>query len=225
VPLRYRYRTFEFGDQDIHLRSLRDIQQYSDPNGEALELGISAANWALFGVVWDSSQVLARLMADFEIDGKRILELGCGMALSSLLLNRRGGDITATDYHPEAGPFLKANTVLNHDTDIPFFRADWDQPSSSHGCFDLIIGSDILYESYNLPSLARFIQDHARSSCEVVIVDPGRKQQGSFSQCMSPYGFTLQREKPQDIADLMKPFTGSILKYHRAATGREPSRD
>ena len=107
VPLRYRYQTFEFGREDIHLRTLRDTQQYSDPAGEAHRLGISAANWSLFGVVWDSSQILARLMVDFEIDGKRILELGCGMALSSLLLNRRGGDITATDYHPEAEAFLK----------------------------------------------------------------------------------------------------------------------
>jgi predicted nicotinamide N-methyase len=194
---------------------LRDAQQYSDPNGEALKLGISAANWALFGVVWDSSQVLARLMADFQIEGKRILELGCGTALSSLLINRRGGDITATDYHPEAGPFLRTNTLLNGDIEIPFFRADWDEDNSTHGRFDLIIGSDILYEHNNLKSLARFIQGHARSSCEVVMVDPGRKLQGSFSQCMSLYGFSHQREKPKDSSYLAKPFTGSILKYDR----------
>lgn len=215
MPLRFRYQTFEFGDQDIHLRTLRDSQQYSDPEGEALAMGISSANWALFGIVWDSSQVLATLMTDFNIEGKRILELGCGMALSSLLLNRRGGDITATDYHPEAGPFLRANTALNRDADIPFFRSGWDQANSTHGRFDLIIGSDILYESFNLQPLARFIQDHARSTCEVVIVDPGRKQQGSFSKHMSPYGFTLQREKPGQVTGTVKPFTGSILKYNR----------
>lgn len=85
-------------------------------------------------------------MLGFEIDGKRILELGLGMALSSLLVNRRGGDITATDYHPQANPFLLKNTRLNEDSEIPFFRADWDNPESTNGRFDLIIGSDILYE-------------------------------------------------------------------------------
>jgi predicted nicotinamide N-methyase len=194
---------------------LRDIQQFSDPHGEAHKLGISAANWALFGVIWDSSQVLARLMLDFEIDGKRILELGCGIALSSLLINRRGGDITATDYHPEAGPYLLQNTRLNDDSAIPFFRADWDNAESTHGRFDLIIGSDILYESDNMGYLARFIQAHAQQQCEVVVVDPGRKQSGQFNQRMSQYGFTQQQNKPADVSYLVKPFKGSILTYSR----------
>lgn len=182
----------------------------------AHDLGISSANWALFGVVWDSSQVLARLMMDFDIDGKRILELGCGMALSSLLLNRRGGDITATDYHPEAEAYLQINTGLNKDGDIPYFRADWDDSEISHGPFDLIIGSDVLYERYKLPLLARFIQNHARPNCEVVMVDPGRKQQGPFSRQMSQYGFSHEREKAEDSPYLTKPFTGSVLRYRRS---------
>jgi SAM-dependent methyltransferase len=213
--LRYRYQTFEFGDEDIHLRSLRDTQQYSDPFGIAHGLGISAANWALFGVVWDSSQVLAHLMMGFEINGKRILELGCGMALSSLLINRRGGDITATDYHPEAAAFLRANTLLNEDAEIPFFRADWGEKDISHGRFDLIIGSDVLYEPGQPAPLARFIQDHARSTCEVVLVDPGRKQQGGFCREMSHFGFNHTREQPEHSPYLLKIFAGSILKFHR----------
>ena len=64
-------------------------------------------------------------MSKYEIEGRRVLEVGCGMALSSLLINRRGGDITATDYHPEAGAFLQANTLLNEDAEIPYFRANW----------------------------------------------------------------------------------------------------
>jgi len=181
----------------------------------AHDLGISSANWALFGVVWDSSQVLARLMVDFDIAGKRILEVGCGMALSSLLLNRRGGDITATDYHPEAGSFLNANTLLNEDRQIPFFRADWDAPEITHGKFDLIIGSDVLYERHKLAALARFVQGHAKPNCEVVVVDPGRKQQGPFNQHMSDYGFQHRKDTPENSAYLDKPFTGSILRYCR----------
>ncbi len=178
-------------------------------------MGISAANWALFGVVWDSSQILARLMVDFEITGKRILELGCGMALSSLLLNRRGGDITATDYHPEVASFLQANTRLNHDRSIPYFRADWDDASHCNGTFDLIIGSDILYAQGRPSNLARFIQIHADPSCEVIIVDPGRKQQGRFTRQMEDYGFRCTRTKSAVFAQLLQPFTGTTLTYLR----------
>jgi predicted nicotinamide N-methyase len=154
-------------------------------------------------------------MVDYEIDGKRILELGCGMALSSLLLNRRGGNITATDYHPEVAAFLSANTRLNADDEIPYFRADWENPDSTHGRFDLIIGSDVLYDRSKLEPLARFIQGHATNSCEVVVVDPGRKQQGAFSQRMAHYGFSHHKEAPQDTSYLSKLFTGSILTYSR----------
>ena len=40
-------------------------------------------------------------MFEFEIAGKRILEVGCGIGLASLVLNHRPGDITATDHHPQ----------------------------------------------------------------------------------------------------------------------------
>lgn len=101
--VRLRYHTIEFGELDIHLRTLRDNQQFSDDEGEAEALGISSAFWPLFGIVWDSGNVLAHLMVEYEIVGLRILEVGCGIALASLVLNHRLADITATDYHPYPG--------------------------------------------------------------------------------------------------------------------------
>jgi ETFB lysine methyltransferase len=91
-------------------------------DGVAENLGISTAMWPLFGIVWASSEVLAHHMFDYKIKGKRILEVGCGIALSSLMLNHRLADITATDYHPEVGPFLLKNILLNEGKPIPFVR-------------------------------------------------------------------------------------------------------
>ena len=104
--VRLRYQTIDVQGFDIHVRGLRDNQQFSDALGEAEALGISSAQWSLFGVVWDSSAVLANEMATFAIEGKRILEVGCGLALTSLLLKVRQADITATDIHPEAGDIV-----------------------------------------------------------------------------------------------------------------------
>ncbi len=52
-------------------------------------------------------------MCEFPIAGKRILEVGCGIGLCSLVLQQRGADITASDYHPVAEKFLRHNTDLN----------------------------------------------------------------------------------------------------------------
>lgn len=82
TSLRYQYQTIEFGKSDIHLRTLRNRQEYSDDKDIAEKLGISSANWSLFGIVWDSSKVLANYMFEYEFEDKKILEVGCGIALS-----------------------------------------------------------------------------------------------------------------------------------------------
>lgn len=213
--LRLRYHTLEFGDHDIHLRTLRDRQQFQDQSGAAELLGISPASWPLFGVVWDSSKVLAALMLDFDIKGKRILEVGCGIGLSSLLLNLRLADITATDQHPDAGDFLEENTRLNHARDIPFVRTGWADELTSLGLFDLIIGSDLLYEPDHVPLLAAFIDQHAKPECEIIIVDPGRSWHARFSKRMVALGYAHRQHKPESEEGLEEPFRGQILRYRR----------
>lgn len=213
--LRVRYQTIEFGDVDIHVRTLRDKQQFHDKDQVAQGLGISSATWALFGVVWDSSEVLAHVMVDQEILGKRILEVGCGIGLASLLLNHRHADITATDYHPEAGAFLVENVRLNQGRAIPFVRAGWADEASELGDFDLIIGSDLLYQGDHVDLLAAFIHRHARPHCQVILVDPGRGYHGRFSKKMLSLGYNHSQAKPAQADYLATPFRGQILRYQR----------
>src|SRR3546814_16459737 len=85
-------------------------------------------------------------MATHDVAGKRILELGCGLGLASLVLRRRGADVVASDYHPLAETFLAYNAALNELPAVPYRTLRWDTPNASLGRFDLIIGSDILYE-------------------------------------------------------------------------------
>ena len=188
--------------------------------GHAEQLGISPASWALSGVIWDSSQVLAHLMADYHIDGLRILELGCGLGLSSLLLNKREADITATDYHTEAGAWLRENVRLNQDDAIPYTRTNWKDKDDRLGKFDLIIGSDVLYESGHSELLAGFIARHARPTSTVIIVDPGRRQRAKFTRHMSGHGFCNSQHVPETATYLDSPFSGSILTYARQGTDK-----
>lgn len=213
--LRFCYQTIEFGDVDIHVRTLRDKQQFSDDGDVALRLGISSAMWPLFGVIWPSSIVLARLMFDYEVAGRRVLEVGCGIALSSLLLNHRMEDISATDYHPEAGNFLLENIRLNNGKRIPFVRTGWGDEQSGLGEFDLVIGSDLLYEREYVPLLAGFIDQHAQKHCEVIIVDPGRGHHGAFSKKMVHLGYSHSQSKPENCEFTGQPLRGQILRYCR----------
>ncbi|ASJ96059.1 MULTISPECIES: class I SAM-dependent methyltransferase [Shewanella] len=212
---RVRYQTLEYPHTDIHIRSLRDRQEYSDPLGEAESLGISSAQWSLFGVLWDSGKALADQMVSFDIDNKRILEVGCGMALASLLLNSRQADITATDYHPEAGNFLRENVRLNQGETIPFLRTSWDSHSDGLGQFDLIIGADLLYEREHIELLSTFIHRHAAPACEVILVDPGRGNHAAFSKKMCSLGYSHHQEKIAPTAEMSPSFKGQMLYYQQ----------
>lgn len=212
---RLSYQTVEFGKIDIHLCTLRDKQEFYDPEGIAEKLGIGSAIWPLFGIIWPSSLVLAHFIDDYETDSKRILEVGCGMALSSLLLNKQCADITATDYHPESNKFLQRNALLNKDKAIAFERVDWADKNDNLGLYDLIIGSDILYEDNHIELLANFIEAHAKPTCEVIIVDPGRGRKNKLSSQMIEFGFTSSQQKPTHTDYLDQEFKGYILKYER----------
>lgn len=213
--VRIRYETLEFGDVDIHIRALRDNNQFSDTDGTAEKLGICSASWPLFGIVWPSGQVLAHLMANYDIEGKRILEVGCGIGLSSLVLNQRNANITATDYHPEAGKFLLENVKLNRGRDIPFIRTGWADENDELGRFDVIIGSDLLYERDHVDLLSGFVHRHSEPHCEIIIVDPGRAQVGRFSRKMQELGYSYGQNRPENTDYLPLPFKGRILRYRR----------
>jgi predicted nicotinamide N-methyase len=214
---RLRYQTIEIGKTDLHLCTLRDNQQFSDPQGIARALGISSASWPLFGVIWPSGLVLAHHIADYATSGKRILEIGCGIGLTSLLLNKQKRDITATDYHPEVEYFLERNARLNNDNIIAFERTDWKDSTDDLGLFDLIIGSDLLYEDEHISLLSDFMADHAKPICEIILVDPGRGRKSKFSKELLHYGFCGTHARPLHTDYLEHPFKGHILTYQRTA--------
>ena len=212
--IRFKYQTIEFDNIDIHLRTLKDTQQFYDKNNEAQKLGIFSSSWALFGVLWPSSKVLANYIYQEDTSSKRILEVGCGIGLSSLLLNHLHQNITATDYHPEVKTFLLKNSSLNNDNEIPFYRLNWkDETLKKIGKFDLIIGSDLLYEQNHGKLLSHFINNYANNKCEVILVDPSRGNHSKFKKEMLNFGFKYEKIDTLKYSDTK--FKGSINKYNK----------
>ncbi len=182
--------THHVGGSDFRIRALLNKQQFSDPDGVAEHAGISPASWPLFGVVWPAGLALAEEMSRFPVTGKNILELGCGIGLTSLVLARRGAHITACDHHPLAEDFLRQNAALNGLRSITFLNASWPGPNPLLGRYDLIIGSDLLYERDHAALLAGFIDHHADAAAQVLIADPGRGYVNPFSTLMAAQGYT-----------------------------------
>jgi len=208
-------RCVRVADWDFQIRMLSDRQQYHDPDGVAERAGISSATWPIFGMIWPVGIALAHELMHVEIANLRILELGCGLALSSLVLKRRGADITASDHHPLAPEFLIHNASLNQLPPIPYQDAAWEASNPALMDFDLIIGSDILYEPNHPQLLAGFLERHANASTRIVIADAGRGYRGQFSKRMAALGYA-RTEMPCRAGGPEIERKGRILHFARS---------
>lgn len=212
---RTRQLVVPLGGHDFKIRALSDIQQFADPHGFAERVGISSAQWSLFGQVWPSGRVLAEAMCDFEVAGKRILEIGCGLGLSSLVLQRRQADITASDHHPLARPFLDHNARLNDLPNLAYCDLHWAIPDVELGRFDLMIGSDILYERDHIELLANLLKRHALDCAEIVFTDPGRGNSAPFTRALAEQGYSVTEVRSRFNESDTPPYRGRLLSYRR----------
>ena len=212
-----KFQTVTVGDNDYQIRSLLDTQQYADPLGEAEQVGMSAASWPLFGQVWPSARILAQAMNTFDLVGKRILEIGAGLALASLVIHRRNGDMTASDWHPLSETFLNENLRLNKLKPMKYQTGNWEVLNPELGQFDLIIGSDVLYERQQPEQLARFIDCHAAPSAEIIIVDPDRGNRVEFCRAMAGLGYGFTSRKAEGFIDNGDAYKGRFLTFSQVS--------
>ncbi|MES2189093.1 MAG: methyltransferase domain-containing protein [Pseudomonadota bacterium] len=211
-PYKLKFETVRGNGADLQIRSLLDRQQFHDPDGDAESQGISSAAWPLFGMLWPSGHVLANVMQTYELEGKRILELGCGLALASLVIHRRGGNITASDCHPLTAAFLLENLKLNHLPAMKYQAGNWSRENPLLTRFDLIIGSDVLYDRDQPQALSQFINMHTNPGAEVLIVDPDRGNRTSFNRKMELLGYS-HTEMRISVLPAGGAYKGRVLRY------------
>ena len=130
-----------------------------------------------FGVVWPAARALARELARRgpALRGRSVLELGCGLALPSLVAARLGAHVTATDLHPDVPLFLGRNAAHN---DLPpgaieYREHDW-RAAALARTFELVVASDVLYEAGHPAPVARALAAHVAPGGEILLADPAR---------------------------------------------------
>ena len=122
--------------------------------------------------LWPSARALARRIGSRALRGARVLELGCGLGLPSIAAALAGGRVLATDWSAEAIAFTERNAAANGAT-LETAVLSWSDARALalRGPWDLVIGSDLLYEKRNVAlvlGVLDAVADHA------IIADPGR---------------------------------------------------
>jgi predicted nicotinamide N-methyase len=121
-----------------------------------------------------------------------------------------------------AGAFLRENLRLNQLSPMNYQHGHWGQHSEQHqdpkvnSRFDLIIGSDILYERDEQGDLAHYINEHLEDHAEVWVVDPNRGNRAHFHRNMAAQGFSLHEEVLDISATATEAaYKGRMLTYLR----------
>ena len=129
-------------------------------------------------MLWRSGVALARELDDQELDGRRVVELGCGLAVPSIAAARGGAKVIATDGDIDALGLVARNAEANG-VELETAAVDWADPDElvERGPFDLVLASDILYER---PSVALLLELLPRLAAEAWVAEPGRPAGDAF---------------------------------------------
>jgi 2-polyprenyl-3-methyl-5-hydroxy-6-metoxy-1,4-benzoquinol methylase len=208
-------------------RVLSDRQQFADPNGHGRCMGISSGQWSLFGQSWPVGRLVAQSMLAIDITGKRLLELGCGIGLASLVLQRRGANEVASDVHRWADSFLADNAALNQLPAVHYRHIRWHRAMPALGAFDMFVASDVLYEPDQAAMVASIVERPAKPHAEVIVSDPGRGNSAPFTRMLTMLGFEATQMRcamDDDDLDLGRGNlmhclrTSNAARHHSGAT-------
>ena len=148
--------------------------------------------------LWPSGIVLARHLAGLDLTGLRIVEMGAGLGLPSIVAASGGADVLATDWYGVALEFATANAAQNDAPELATRLVDWAAPPADlldGPRFDLVIGADVAYESRHGAQLAPLILRLVRDGGEVLIADPRRPAVSSLVTNMREAGWRHTREE------------------------------
>ena len=159
--------TVSVGPHSFALLPPRDAEALIDQ--EAFEQEQFLPYWA---ELWPSSVTLAQVVTGLALSGRRVLELGCGLALPGLAAAAGGAEVLVTDWSPDAVALVAANALRNG-LAVEAALVSWERPARllERAPWDLVLASDVLYERRHIPVLLDLLP---RLTDEVLIADPGR---------------------------------------------------
>lgn len=194
----YEYLTKEMPALGMEFTTIRDLDESIDilcaHFGEVdQDLSLAEEHCPYFGVMWEAGIGLSQYLTREMCERKKIIEIGCGLALPSFVASRFGGDVIATDFHADVPIFLKSNQEKNQ-IHFKYEVMNWREhinkkEDDQFGQFDLVLGSDILYESQHPDQVAKALISLLKPNGKIILSDPGRAYVQRFISSMQSLGY------------------------------------
>lgn len=157
--------------------------------------GPDVGNTGLY--LWPCSVALARLLAQHDLAGLTVLELGPGLGLPGMVAAAAGAQVTFAEADKTVAARLGDNLARNGLT-AQIFTGCW---KTLAGKYDLIIGSEITYSKELVRAVGDVINKHAKGTYASMLTEADREPR--FIAREMPYrGVTITSQIRRDsLAD------------------------
>jgi predicted nicotinamide N-methyase len=158
-------------------------------------------NLPYWAELWPSGVALAAKIAREPVimQGKRVLELGCGLGVTAVAALRAGADLLVTDYSPEALALCSLNALEQAGTQPRTLRVNWRNPGSNlHGAgdeFPVVLAADVLYEGRDVDPLLALVERIVSPDGELWLAEPGRPPAARFLESIGARGWIEESEQ------------------------------
>lgn len=173
-------------------------------------------SWPIFGKVWPSAIVLSEYLYQAKLPFESILEIGCGLAIPTLVLCKMGYDVTASDGNSYSKSFLEINSHQNGILKPKFLEIDW-RSTYNGPKFKIIIGSDVIYDRNHPDELAKFFDAALEDDGIIILCDPNRSLFQKLKLGMADKNFSCAQENIANLNTTGKAF--KILTFKRISSG------
>lgn len=168
---------------EVELLLLRPSSPEALLDEQAFEQDEFLPYWA---ELWPAASALAAALPP-DLQGVRVVEIGCGLGVPSLVAAIRGADVVATDWAVDAIELLARNAERNGIT-LRVKQWDWREPWNE--TFDLALAADVLYERRNVQPVVTALKGLAP---EALIGLAGRPYEQEFKRAIADFGEVAPR--------------------------------
>jgi predicted nicotinamide N-methyase len=171
--------------------------RYDEVMEEYCATNIGDNYWAQ---LWPSAMAIGQYILEEPalVEGRSVLELGCGLGLGSICAARAGATRAhATDIEENALRFASANAAANGVADaVSVGRLDWSAPRGDHeDCYDVVLAADVVYDETAPKLLAELLPKLVSAGGVLLLADNADR----------PYGEERRAELMRLCADAFAP--------------------
>lgn len=165
--------------------------------------------------LWPASLMLAEyLYRNDPGQGRRAIELGCGVGLVSMAAARRGWQVLATDCDPAPLQFAELNAAANAVEIEAFQLLDWHNPPTDRR-FSRVFAADVLYQRCDHAPVLTCIDKLLEPEGLAVIADPNRGVADDFPSLADSNGFLVEVILAAASLDDQAPIAGRLFVLRR----------